>query len=135
MSIPVTDNTELFQGGSGSESFPHNVIVKGSTWSLYKSGGRLYLKEYEGSFVYRFDFVVNKFSVSRALDLGGVFYADRFWLWYTDVNNNLTLLEIEPFSGVSPIVHVTKNIASSVVDVSVYVQEEKPIRVFTVYSY
>jgi hypothetical protein len=135
MSIPTTDNTELFLGGSGQETVPQNVIVKGTTWSLYKAGGRLYIQEYGSAYQYRFTFVVNKFTLSRATDLSGVFYTDRFWLWYTDMSNALTLKEIEPFTGLPPTTHVTKSIASDILDMSVYVEESSPIKVVAIYSY
>jgi hypothetical protein len=135
LSVPTTDNTEIFLGGSGIESIPQNIIVKGSTWFLYKAIGRLYMREYGGSYIYRFNFVVNKFIISQAINPSRLYYTDRFWLWYTDVSSNLTLLEVEPFSGAVPVIHVTKSISSNILNMSIYVEENKPIRVLTLYSY
>ena len=135
MSIPSTDNTEYFLGGSGQETVPQSVIVKGSTWNLYKAGGRLYLSEYGVARTYRFEMVVNKFFVSPALSIGGALNTNRFWLWYTDVSNSLILLETEPFSGADPVIQVTKSIASNILNMSICVQENMPIRILTLYSY
>jgi hypothetical protein len=135
VSIPSTDNTEYFLGGSGQETVPQSVIVKSSTWNLYKAGGRLYLSEYGVARTYRFGMVVNKFFVSPALSLGGTLNTNRFWLWYTDVSNNLTLLEMEPFSGADPVIQVTKSIAANILNMSIHVQENEPIRILTLYFY
>ena len=134
MSTPVADNVELFQGGSGSETYPQNIIVKSSTWSVFKSGGKLLIKEYGESYASYLRLSVTSYSLSNARKTDGSFYDDRFWVWYVDTLKNLTLLEIEPFSSLSPTIHLTKAITSNVSSVNAYLQENDVIRVTVLYD-
>ena len=128
MSIPVTQNTEYFVNGIGSETYPQSIIVKSTLWNLFTSYGSFFLKEYGGN-LYKLNYSVRRFALSEAIQSGGSFYTDRFWIWMIDYNYNLILVELEPFVLTSPVVHYTKNVESNVANVSVYLKPNDAVRV------
>ena len=130
MSIPLADSTvEYPVSSTGTESFPQNVIVKGSLWTLQLSFGRFIFKEYNGYFTILSTPIVNKYLLTPALKADRTINSDRFWVWIIDYSSNLTLYEIEPFPLSSPVITYTKSITTNVNNVSCFVRENDAVRV------
>jgi len=134
MSIPVTPNIEFPFEGIGSDEYPQSIIVKSSLWSLSISGGTFYLKEYEGDLEKITDFAPVQFVLSPALKLDGTFDTDKFWVWFVNTRGQLRMIEMEPFSDDSPVIHMVKEIDSNALSLSVDVKEHSVIRLFVLYN-
>lgn len=130
MAIPVNDREEIVVSSIGIETYPQNIIVKDTLWSLQLGYKRFFLKEYDGYFNIINDGIVKKYLLTRALKTDFTFDNDKFWVWYIDINNILLLEEWEPYTDRLPTrVIIKSNIYNNVKSLSVYLKENDIVRV------
>jgi PKD repeat protein len=130
MSIPINDREELTVSSIGIENYPQNVITKNSLWVLQLGYNRFFFKEYNGYFNIIEDIILKKFLLTKALKSDFTFDNNKFWVWYTDLNDTLFLEEWEPYTDKLPERIILKNnIYNDVIGLSVYLKENDIIRI------
>lgn len=130
MGIPSEDRIEYAVSSIGIESYPQNVIAKNTLWTLQLGYGRFFLKEYEGYFCVINTIPIKKYLLTKALKSDLTFDNNTFWVWYVDLDNNLSLQEWEPFVDRLPVqINVRTNIFSNVIGISVFLKENDITRV------
>ncbi len=134
MSLPSEDRVENAVNSIGIETYPENVIVKGSLWTLNLIYGRFLLKDYGGnSFI--LDIITKAYNVTLALNDDRTINPDKFWLWSVSLTGVLSLYEVEPFTNSAPTITLLKDtLDTDVVSVSVYVQANDAVRIIILNS-
>lgn len=130
MAIPSPDREQNISSATGYETSASGVIAKGSLWFIYERFQTLSLREYQGAHFPSLRESVPVFHLSQALDAGLNIVTDRFWLWEITTANELNLIEVEPFTNRSPVIHSITSIESGVENVRVDLIEGEAVRVF-----
>jgi len=135
MSIPSSDRIEYPVSTLGTETQPQGILAKGTLWTLQLGYSSLFIKEY-GGYSHELDALsVKTYTLTAALNLDLSINSDRLWVWVVDLQDVLSLYEVEPYTTSTPVTTYSKiNIATDINSMGVSVGGYSPVRIAALFN-